>query len=348
MNENTMMIYNFYNEYYGHNIDSLTVLVNYFREKKGRDSQLIFLAGDSSMDNKHWFNQASKSCNGYENILEPPHSKKDVCYWINKLLVDRDLGSRMTCINSAVEESSIGTRACATLQTHDKFIQNIITTNDILVVSVGGNDIALKPNMCTICNAGCLLYTQNAKSMKQYVCGEPFSCDDYCCGCSTGCLSNFIACPFGYGYFLHLFKTRAQAYISNLIAKTKPKKVLVCMIYYVDETETGSWADTSMKLLGYNKSPQDLQMLTRLVYENATRKMKFDGVETIAVPFFTTLDGKTSSDYAERVEPSSQGGAKLAQIIVDAIENGQAAMDRRYEDHCDNLRKRSETMSDRY
>lgn len=336
--EKNQMIYNYYQTYYGHDTASLSILVDYFRQRK-ENSELIFLAGDSSLDNKHWFSQKSSALNGYETILDPPHSKKDICFWVNKVLIDRNLGSRMTCINCAVEESSIGTRACNNLQLHDRFIQEHIRQNDILVVSVGGNDIALKPNVCTIFNAALLLYTQNAKSMKKLQCGEPLTCDDYCCGCSTSCWSNMITCPCGYGYFLHLFKTRAEAYIANMISKTKPKKVLVCMIYYVDEQTTGSWADTSMQALGYNKNPENLQMLTRMVYENATKKMRFDGVETIAVPFFTVMDGKNSADYCERVEPSAQGGSKLATIIVDAIEGGQNAMDKYYNDHCDRLQK---------
>lgn len=330
-------IFNYYNNYYGHPIEDLETIVEYFRSKKKGKSSLIFLAGDSSLDNKHWFHQGAAAVNGYENILDPPESKKDVCYWINKYIVERKLGKNMTCINSAVEESSIGTRACNHLQLHDKFIQGKIFKDDILVVSVGGNDIALKPNLCTIINAALLLYTQNSYSMKKYACGEPLSCDDCCCGCGFSCLSNCTACPCGYGYFLHLFRTRAQTYISNLIKVTKPKKVLVCMIYYVDEKITGGWADQSMAALGYNKTPGDLQMLTRLIYENATKKIQFEGVETIAVPFFTVMDGKTSGDYCERVEPSAQGGSKMAQIIMDAIEGGQPAMDRYYEDHCSKL-----------
>jgi len=333
-------VYNYYDSYYGHSIDDLQTIVEYFRTSKNggnKSSLLVFLAGDSSMDNKHWFTQRSAAVNGYENILDPPESKKDICYWVNKQIVERKLGRTMTCINSAVEESSIGTRACNYLQEHDKFIQTNISQDDILVVSVGGNDIALKPNLCTIINAALLLYTQNAKSMDRLTCGAPLSCDDCCLGCGFSCLSNCTACPCGYGYFLHLFKTRAQTYISNLIKLKKPKKVLVCMIYYVDEKITGGWADASMAALGYNKNPGDLQMLTRLIYENATKKIQFDGVETIAVPFFTVMDGKTSGDYCERVEPSAQGGSKMAQIIMDAIEGGQPAMDRYYEEHLEKI-----------
>ena len=50
---------------------------------------------------------------------------------------------------SAVEESTLEDRKTDLLH-QDKFIVYNITNNDTLVVSVGGNDIALKPNLNTI------------------------------------------------------------------------------------------------------------------------------------------------------------------------------------------------------
>jgi len=35
---------------------------------------------------------------------------------------------------------------------------------------------------------------------------------------------------------------------------------------------------------------------------------------------FKVLDGKTSGDYVARVEPSSEGGRKLAEYILQAID----------------------------
>lgn len=36
----------------------------------------------------------------------------------------------------------------------------------------------------------------------------------------------------------------------------------------------------------------------------------------VAFPLFEVLDGKTSSDYHSRVEPSSAGGRKMARALV--------------------------------
>ena len=55
-------------------------------------------------------------------------------------------------INCAIEESTLGERKENKLLEQDKFIQNRIKKEDILIVSVGGNDIALSPNISTIWN----------------------------------------------------------------------------------------------------------------------------------------------------------------------------------------------------
>ena len=37
------------------------------------------------------------------------------------------------------------------------------------------------------------------------------------------------------------------------------------------------------------------------------------------MPLFEALDGRTSEDYVERVEPSLQGGRKMAALIASAL-----------------------------
>ena len=41
--------------------------------------------------------------------------------------------------------------------------------------------------------------------------------------------------------------------------------------------------------------------------------------QVVALPFFEHLDGTDPNDYVQRVEPSSQGGKKMAAAIVDAV-----------------------------
>lgn len=135
-------------------------------------------------------------------------------------------------------------------------------------------------------------------------------------------MSNFCAFPFGMGYLIHLFGVRIQSLVSRLIAKTKPKLVLVCMIYFLDEKPGNSWAETVLRLLGYNSNPAKLQEAIRQIFRLATQQIKIPGTEVIAVPLFQVLDGKDTTDYCQRVEPSAKGGKKMGEFLVDTIVNG--------------------------
>ena len=43
------------------------------------------------------------------------------------------------------------------------------------------------------------------------------------------------------------------------------------------------------------------------------------------MPLFNVLDGKCSDDYVARVEPSASGGEKMAEYLLDVIDNPVAA-----------------------
>jgi len=68
-----------------------------------------------------------------------------------------------------------------------------------------------------------------------------------------------------------MFGTRIEEYIKKLTSKTKPKLVLVCMIYYPDEAHVPGWAGPSLGALGYNSNPEKLQLLIRKVFHEAIR-----------------------------------------------------------------------------
>ena len=53
------------------------------------------------------------------------------------------------------------------------------------------------------------------------------------------------------------------------------------------------------------------------------RNINIPGTQVVPVPLFHALDGKTTNDYVARVEPSSQGGRKMAEYILDMIDDGQ-------------------------
>merc|ERR1711954_121188 len=105
----------------------------------------------------------------------------------------------------------------------DEFILNNITENDTLVVSVGGNDIALKPIALTGINMVCLTRCMPTCCVKYFTCG----CAPLCCpwdcghpGC-LGCLQCCCACPVGAGYFFDMFKNRITRFVKSITAKRK-------------------------------------------------------------------------------------------------------------------------------
>ena len=119
-----------------------------------------------------------------------------------------------------------------------------------------------------------------------------------------------------------LFRLRVEHYIKALTSKTKPKKVLVCMIYYPDENAVPSWAGAALGALGYNRDPDHLQTFIRKTFELATSRIRIPGTEVVPVPLFNVLDGKRSEQYVARVEPSAVGGRIMAEYILDLIDKG--------------------------
>ena len=142
----------YYEPFYGHDVEHLALALSALRR---RHDSVVFLAGDSSLDNKYWFSSWADAVNGYETVLEPPRMKRDVCYWINEQ-AERE-GKRLGCLNAAVEATSLNDRAWGRLLPQDAFIRDHITEDDVLVVSVGGNDVALSPLLCTAVNLAVLV-----------------------------------------------------------------------------------------------------------------------------------------------------------------------------------------------
>ena len=49
-------------------------------------------------------------------------------------------------------------------------------------------------------------------------------------------------------------------------------------------------------------------------------KIENTGCDIVPIPLFHVLDGRASTDYIARVEPSSDGGRKMAEFILESIE----------------------------
>lgn len=276
--------------------------------------QLIYLAGDSSLDNKHWFFAGyprksqqmfdgaftEAAVNGYESFLNPPRMVMDVSYWLNRLASER-LGARKVCtINTSIEESTVSDRDKG-LQPQDVIIREHITERDTVIVSVGGNDVALKPTTATIINMA--LLTRSPEWLIR---------------------SGWAP---GMSYFVGLFGTSVETFVRNLTSgPNKPAKVVVCMLYYLDEKPGGSWADFVLGKLGYDSNPTKLQLIIRTLYDRLVQRgFTAPGTVVETFPLFTVLDGKNSDDYVQRVEPSVQGGRKMADALLRHLFPDQAS-----------------------
>ncbi|KAF2627135.1 hypothetical protein BU25DRAFT_69874 [Macroventuria anomochaeta] len=283
----------FYFEWKGHQIQDLTTFRAITTEHRP-NNPIVYLAGDSSLDNKYWVSSDKelqvKTPEIYKHTLDKPTPKPDVTFWMNHLL-----GDRATCINTAVEESMLRERD-QELLTHDKFIRDNIRSEDVLIVSVGANDIALKPLPCTIRHMLLLAWATPRSSLEK------------------GTASSLK-------YFHHMFGNKIQDYVDRMTAKTRPRAVIICMIYFPLESGLGqhSWADTQLKTLGYNTWPGQLQTVISTLYRTATQNIKIEGTEVVPCALHEVLDGKTAKDYTARVEPNEDGGKKMAYKFVELL-----------------------------
>ena len=82
----------------------------------------------------------------------------------------------------------------------------------------------------------------------------------------------------------------------------------------------------TLQRLGYDADPEKLQLIIRMLFERISQRgfhvtAPGSGGEVPVLPFalFEVLDGKDTNDYVQRVEPSVQGGRKMAAALLDFI-----------------------------
>ena len=266
------------------------------------DKPIIWLAGDSSLDNKAWIPAdgpgGTKLPVSVPDIYTPQFRtltpfKPDVAFWMN-----HQLGERATVINGAVEASLLRERKYALLQ-HDQFVRDNMREQDVLVVSVGANDIALSPTMCTAFNMMRLAHLSSKESIEN-------------------------GSAWALSHFKNLFGKQVQKYIAELTKTTKPRAVVVCMIYHPLESGLSaekSWADAQLRALKYDSQPEKLQAAIKTMYAQATMKINVKGTQVVPLPLCEVLDGKREEDYVERVEPSIEGGRKMSEKLKQVVLN---------------------------
>ncbi|KAF2277367.1 uncharacterized protein EI97DRAFT_432245 [Westerdykella ornata] len=284
----------FFSEWKGHPISDLAKFRDTTRAVRP-GKPIVYLAGDSSLDNKAWVTASEPISPAQiykETLRTSSYSgiKPDIAYWLNHFL-----GDRATCINAAIEESLLRERDDRLLE-HDLFIRDSITANDILIVSVGANDIALRPTTSTMLHMADLAWTTRRSSIQD------------------GSASSLV-------YFRKMFKDKTENYISRMLEKQKPRAVIVCMIYYPLEADAGQtgWADMQLKALGYNMRPGQLQAAIKQIYESATKNIRIEGTQVLTYPLFEVLDPRDAKDFTARVEPSTEGGRKMAQRFSEMV-----------------------------
>jgi hypothetical protein len=300
----------FYRPYHGHTPAELEVVANALRAHGGGRRSIVWLAGDSSLDNKFWLDDARKipAANGLASVFSPPHTPPDIAAHLNILLAS-ELPT-FGCVNAAVEESTLGGRGSALSRgapflssAQDALLARCLEAGDVIVASAGGNDVVLKPAVSTVAALGAVLAL----------------------GSDAG-IDSGAAC--GMGTLVALFKREMEAYLAALTAATKPVCALALFPYFPGVTGNG-WADTSLSLMGYTGNPARLQRVMRAVYKLATQQLVVPGVTVVPLALFDVLDANEEGDYVARVEPSAKGGAKMARAIVDAVKGALGRLGRR-------------------
>lgn len=266
----------FYTTYSGHPLRALRLLA------RNPPKPVIWLVGDSTLDNKYWipFTHQLHPDRHHSRFLTYSPIKRDVSYWLNSLY------PRYITINCAVEATTVAQRR-ARLLPHDRIVHDHLAANDVLVVSVGGNDVALAPSLRTILSV--LAQTHS---------------------CSRLGLEH-LACIFG---------DAVQRYVSKLVEKQHPTLVVVCGLYFPDCAPGPSWASLLLRVLQYNSRPHKLQRAIVRVFEAAVARVSVPGVRVVTLPLYSVLDGVKSSHYVQRIEPSEEGGMVMARLMKDTIQ----------------------------
>ncbi|KAJ8905652.1 hypothetical protein NDN08_002158 [Rhodosorus marinus] len=282
----------FYAEFHGHPIHDLARYAKFLREEAG-NRPLVWLCGDSTLDNKYWVQGCSLRDleSEYASILRPPLARPDVAYHLGVAARDRAL-----VVNCGVEESTLAQRLGGSLLAHDNIVRDNLMEGDVVVVSLGGNDVAHSPTLRTAISALSLIRLNRLQT-----------------------LENEFDKAWGRKHMVRLFGEKTRLYIEKLVSLRKPRLVLVCMLYFPDENQTGSWADLPLRVLGYDAQPAKMQAVLRQLYLTATSEITIAGTKIVPVALYEALDPKDTEDYVQRVEPSDIGGQKMARHIWQTI-----------------------------
>jgi len=267
----------FYEPYHGHDVEDIIKI--YYAAKSSKVDQIVWLAGDSTLDNKYWIkkDEQKPATHVYDKILDNPHMIQDVAYHVNTLLNKNQL-----CINTSIEATTLEQHITRSFE-QDVFIKENVGVNDTLIVSCGGNDILFDP-----------------MSMMPHL------------------LKYLVT---GYIDFFHdIFHDKLKAFVKKLTKKTKPKKVIICILYYPNFQNPAGWASTLLSAFKMLGAENMVLKLIQTVYQECVSKIKITGLNLEYCPLYIALDGTNTNDYVSGVEPSVQGGKKIALLLNQFID----------------------------
>ena len=181
------------------------------------------------------------------------------------------------CINTSIEATTLEDNIIRNLD-QGIFIKKYMNENDVLIVSCGGNDILFNQ------------LTMLPRLMQYQITGN-------------------------IDFFHEIFYTKLKTYIKQLTSKNKPKKVIVCMLYYPNLQDPSGWASTLLTLFKSLGAEYMICDLIQKVYRECVSKIKIKGLDIKACPLYVALDGTDPNCYVSGVEPSVVGGRKLALLL---------------------------------
>ena len=129
-----------------------------------------------------------------------------------------------------------------------------------------------------------------------------------------------------------IYHEALQAYATKLVEKTKPKNVFICAYSDFYEFQTGWATDLFKYVVGGGDNAKGFSFIRELwrdLYNNQMQHIKVHGTQVYIVPLFNVLDRNDPMDFAAQVEPSVQGGMKMAiafSDLIDAINKSPAGV----------------------
>ena len=283
---------NFYTTEQGHSVRHLRLLL-----PAVRPHSIVWLCGDTALDNKAYINVANwmqleqgdrlEALNGYEAVLDPPKAAPDLAYWLNRLCVELRLG--WACVNTAVDESTLGERQrgmrgdgaglLPRLLPQDQLVRDHLRADDTLVVCVGLNDLLLQPSAATR-RAVQLLLRCPPRLLRS--------------GRAPGTLR-----------LVRLLREETLAYVRALIGRCRPRRIVLCRPYHPAE------CDAARRL-----SDEQLARKKRAEMAEALRLASAPGASPHAV---AALHAATAASEAAEVAASgSWAAAALNALSYDA------------------------------